>query len=169
MIKKISIILILIFSHYCVANSSEAPLPKILGYDDNNVPVSLEPNKPAIIALWASWCPYCKKSTQYLEHIQSKVGTEKIQVFIINTKENGSNREQKKLFRKFAKSFEKQGLTSQFIFDKNQKFYRITGKLGLPTILLVDKNGNIITQIVGFGEQTGNTLIEATNKLITAD
>jgi len=169
MIKKLLLVLIIFFSHYCLADSSDVQVPKLLGYDTENTPVSLEPNKPALIALWASWCPYCKQAMPFLEHIQSEIGNRNIQVFFINTREEGSNREKKKRFMQLAKHFKKQGLKAQFVFDNKGKFYRAVGKPGIPTILLVDKNGNIKTQMVGFGKNSGKALFTATNTLLAAE
>jgi len=44
MIKKLLLVLIIFFSHYCLADSSDVQVPKLLGYDTENTPVSLEPN-----------------------------------------------------------------------------------------------------------------------------
>lgn len=67
--------------------------PAFTGIDfagrDVDFPALLD-GKPTVMVFWATWCGYCKAFMPYLQEIQKDYGSERINVLLVNAKEDGS-------------------------------------------------------------------------------
>ncbi|NQY65487.1 MAG: TlpA family protein disulfide reductase [Alteromonadaceae bacterium] len=93
------------------------------------------------IDFWASWCGPCRKSFPWLNKIQSKY---KDQGFVVISVNLDANRELAEKFLKetpadFAVIYDPKGKTA--------KHFKIKG---MPSSILIDKNGNIKASHAGF-------------------
>lgn len=95
------------------------------------------------IDFWASWCPPCKASFPWLNQMQQKYGNQGFHIVGINVDENSSDGIQ------FLRS-------TPAVFDI---YYDPDGQApsqfqiqGMPTAILVDREGNVKMFHVGFEE-----------------
>lgn len=65
-----------------------APSWEAATFDGNTVSFpDLLDDKPTVVVFWATWCGYCKAFMPYLKEIQSDYGVDRINILVINAKE----------------------------------------------------------------------------------
>jgi thiol-disulfide isomerase/thioredoxin len=99
--------------------------------------------KVVIVDFWASWCGPCRKSFPFLNQLQQKHQADGLVVLAVNEDEERSDAEAflKQYPANFAVLFDKEGqLASQ---------YQIPG---MPTTVVIDRNGKIRYSHSGFFE-----------------
>ncbi|MGA9335999.1 MAG: TlpA disulfide reductase family protein [Rudaea sp.] len=89
--------------------------------------------RPALLLFWATWCPYCEALMPNLQHVYDAAGSEKLDVYAIDIKDDGDPvaalRERKETFTLIR--------DGDAIADKY-------GVKGTPGLFLVSKKGDII-------------------------
>lgn len=92
-------------------------------------------NKPSVVLLWATWCPYCKVLMPRLNEIRAEYYEEGVQIVAINAKERG------------------RGDPAKFIRESGYDFITIAGGDDiaqlydveyLPGLFVVNGNGTIV-------------------------
>ncbi len=95
-----------------------------------------------LVNFWATWCPPCREEMPSLDRLQADFGGEDFQVMTIAT---GRNR-----IEGIYDFFEMAGVTNlPILLDPRGKLAREMGALGLPTTLLLDRNGREIARLTG--------------------
>lgn len=89
---------------------------------------------PVLLVFWATWCPHCNEAVPAINEIQSKLSG-RLQVLAIDFMESG---EKVKAFMK-AKN-----VSYPVLLDRNGKVARQYRVLGIPTYVVLDKNGGIV-------------------------
>ena len=92
--------------------------------------------QPAIINLWATWCPPCRSETPYLQLLSSELGPHGLQVVGI-TVDNRSARESVDYFLNEA------GARYRQMFDPGMGSMDLFGVIGLPATFLVNAEGEV--------------------------
>ena len=93
-----------------------------------------------IINFWASWCLPCKREMPSLAKLAEKYSD--VKVYAINTEKPNKLRA--------GDFFKNLGITSLDIyFDPDFKLVKIFKMRGLPTSILIDKNGREFGRVVG--------------------
>jgi thiol-disulfide isomerase/thioredoxin len=97
--------------------------------------------KVLIVNFWATWCAPCVKEMPALDRLNAKLGGKDFQVLAINQERNGP---------KIAKPFaEKQGWKLPLYLDPATGFYRDAKLGGLPTTLVIGKDGKEVARVAG--------------------
>ena len=97
--------------------------------------------KVVYLDFWASWCGPCRQSLPALDELQREVGSEQFEVVAINLDAN----------RDDALAFLQQYPVSYTVLtDKTGRTSRSYDLVGLPSSVLVDKNGIIVSSFQGF-------------------
>lgn len=103
--------------------------------------------KLLVVNFWATWCAPCVKEMPSLERLSAKLGGTEFQVVAINQERNGA---------KVAKPFaEKQGWKLPIYLDTATAFYRDAKLSGLPTTLIIGKDGKELGRVAGEVEWDG--------------
>jgi peroxiredoxin len=104
--------------------------------DTNGSRVSLSDfkNQPVMLFFWTTWCPYCREELKTLNAQYAQLQKDGIAVLPINVGEDQSK------VTTFAKS---RNLTVRIFLDKDTKVSGSYEVVGVPTYLLIDKEGNI--------------------------
>lgn len=97
--------------------------------------------KILIVNFWATWCAPCVKEMPSLERLSDKLAGKDAQVIAINQERNGA---------KVAKPFsDKQGWKLPLYLDPATAFYRDAKLTGLPTTLIIGKDGRELGRVAG--------------------
>jgi cytochrome c biogenesis protein CcmG, thiol:disulfide interchange protein DsbE len=125
-----------------LAVGEAAPAFELPGSSGSVSSASLK-GKVVYVDFWASWCGPCKQSFPWLNEMQSKYGAKGFQVVGINV--DAKTTEAKTFLTevpaKFTVAFDDKGVTpKQF------------GIKGMPSSVLLDANGKVISQHTGFRE-----------------
>lgn len=132
--------------------------------DDKKVSLSDFRGKVVILDFWASWCGPCKISMPGLEKIYQQIKSKNVVVLSLNTWD------QKPDFKSWVEK--NSGTTYHFNFvrdpaegdhdaiRKNSIAKRLYGVRGIPTMYVIDKEGNVAGSVVGAGPGTDNEIVK---------
>jgi thiol-disulfide isomerase/thioredoxin len=101
--------------------------------------------KVLLLNLWATWCVPCRKEMPTLDRLQAKIGGAEFEVVALSVDRAGSE-----AVKKF---FQEIGIENLAVnIDPSSKVLRTLGAFGLPTTLLIDRQGREIGRLVGPAE-----------------
>lgn len=148
------------FAAQAVPSVGEPP-PDRLGVDPKgqDVLASAYTGKVLVITFWATWCPYCIKELPVLHNIQDKVGRERLQVIAVNT-------EDRDVFRKVVRLMTP--LNMLHSSDVDSKIRDAYGVKGLPHLVIVGQDGNIVAEHQGYGESSLPKIVADVNRALAA-
>ena len=112
--------------------------------DTNNKQIDLNEFKGNLILLnfWASWCAPCREEMPSLDSLQSNMKLDNLKIFPINV---GKDSIKKSLA--FFKELKIKNL--DLYFDTPVTLAKKFNLRGIPTTILIDKNGSEFARIVG--------------------
>jgi cytochrome c biogenesis protein CcmG, thiol:disulfide interchange protein DsbE len=105
--------------------------------DDRGAPVSLDAyrGKVVLMNLWASWCPPCRAEMPDLQRLANAYAGSGFAVVGVNEGESSERA------RAFADSLQ---IRFPIWVDAGQRYGRTYGALGLPTTVIVDRQGTVV-------------------------
>ena len=111
-----------------------APNFSLLDLNGNTISLGdILKDKEVILSFWASWCPECRQQMPILNGLAKKY-RERIEIIGVNTGEA----------RKTVASFIKEiGIEYRILLDTQGKLVKIYGVAGVPTNVLINKEGLI--------------------------
>ena len=139
---------------------SKAPDFSAKDLDGNTITLSEITGKVIVLDFWASWCIPCKKSMPHLADLYNKFKDSSFTVIGINLDDDKDK----------ISSFKKQiGIEIPFpvIFDKESKLPSIYNVEGMPTTVIIDKQGVIKFKETGFDSDIKEKLDKLINELIS--
>jgi thiol-disulfide isomerase/thioredoxin len=106
-------------------------------HDDRGHAASLTDYRGKIVVmnLWASWCPPCRAEMPDLQRLAAQYGNHGVVVVGVNQGESASRASD------FAKSL---GITFPIWIDDSQQYGRVYAALGLPTTVVIGRDGNVV-------------------------
>ena len=110
-----------------------------------------------VLDFWATWCPPCRAEIPDFIALQKKYSSEGLAVIGVSVDQASS-----KTVKAFA---EKNSINYPVVLADNKIVDSFGGIDGLPTTFLIDRNGNIVKQHLGF---TPSTTIEKEVKALLA-
>ncbi len=110
-----------------------------------------------LLNIWATWCVPCREEMPQLDQLQADLGGENFEVVAVNIDKGGGDK---------AKTFlEETGAAHLARYtDPSGKLFRKVRAVGMPSTLLIDRDGNEIGRLVGpadWGSAQAKRLIEA--------
>ncbi len=160
-----TIFLIFIFASYNIAYSqskvfkdiSPKVLKKFVIYDKYNEKISINKtflkNKSYLINFWATWCIPCKKELPDLTKIYKSLDRKKIEFYIISIDKKNIDEQMDYLKENSIKD-----LTP--LFDPKMKIFRYLQLRGIPTTILINKNGYVVKKHEGILKNDFKTILE---------
>ena len=170
--KKILLFLLLIlFSNKAIASESlkkldvsiQLPNLAILNSKEKPFIFDFEKNTTSagyVINFWATWCVPCKKELPDLSLLNLKLKKHNIEVLTISI-------DKKKIKEQLSFLFNNGASDLNHFFDKDMKIYKTLKLRGIPTTILVNKKGLVVSKhegILKWGEtKVVNNIINLLN------
>jgi peroxiredoxin len=111
----------------------------------------LRDKKPALLIFWATWCPACRQAIPYFSEIYAQYSPRGLEVISVNIATNDP------LPR--VQSFQEVNkLPYRILYDEKNEVSRVYGVFGIPTSLLINRDGII--------EYRGNILPANVNQIL---
>ena len=101
--------------------------------------------KKVVLDFWASWCPPCVRAISELEEFYSE-NKDKVEIIGINIKESKP---------KVASFIRKKGISYPVVLDSDGKVAGLYNVRSIPTIVAVDKTGEMLYYGHSVKEMTG--------------
>jgi thiol-disulfide isomerase/thioredoxin len=98
--------------------------------------------KVVLLNIWATWCVPCRDEMPALDKLETELGGDAFEVLAVNVDKNGADK---------AKAFlQETGATHLALYtDPSGKMFAAVKAVGMPTTLIVDRNGKEIARLVG--------------------
>lgn len=132
--------------------------------DGEGRPVTLADfqGKVLLLNLWATWCAPCRHEMPALDRLQEKLGGRDFQIVALSVDRGGLP-----AVRRF---YEQVGVRSLPIYiDTAGTALRQAGATGLPTTLLLDRNGREIRRFVGPAEWDGPAMVAVVQNTVASE
>jgi len=126
-----------------------APNVELMGANGEVVRLPLQAGKVLYVDFWASWCGPCRQSFPWMNAMQEKYKSKGLQIIGINLDQQ-ANAAEKFLAQNPAKF--------TILFDPKGISPRTYGVKGMPTSVLIGRDGKVIQHHAGFNETSREQL-----------
>ncbi|NJD39740.1 MAG: TlpA family protein disulfide reductase [Geobacter sp.] len=135
------------------------PAPAFKLFAINGQPLSNEGLKGSVVIIdfWATWCPPCRESLPFFNELHRKYSKQGLQIIGMNVDE-GPERE--------LKNFVAEKGLLYAIAMAPRKLQDEFGVRALPVLYILDRNGVVREQVVGFSAQAGKVIETNVKKLL---
>jgi thiol-disulfide isomerase/thioredoxin len=119
-------------------------LPEIAFSDKDGKPVSLADfaGKVVLLNIWATWCVPCREEMPALDKLETRLGGKDFAVVAVNIDKGGPD--------KAAAFLKETGAEHLALYtDPTGKLFSIVKTVGMPTTLIIDRDGKEIARLVG--------------------
>lgn len=138
-----------------------APAVSLTDTAGHSVELSELRGKLVIVNLWATWCGPCLREMPSLERLQSRLG-ERIAVLAVS-EDRGGNKTVEPFIAKLGLKLVK------IYIDPKSEVGHAFGVRGLPTSLLIDREGKVLGRVEGGAEWDGPKILGVIEPLLSAD
>ncbi|MAJ95869.1 MAG: hypothetical protein CMH01_10125 [Marinovum sp.] len=146
-----------------IANNTSSA-PKTIFFDTGGKELTLSDfnGRLTLVNFWATWCAPCRKEMPSLEVLSNQIGGDTFQVVTIATM-----RSSEEAVEKF---FNDNNIIDLPKFrDPKGYLARASGVAALPLTILLDRNGNEISRLIGDADWAQDETIEFIKKAIEID
>ena len=146
-----------------IPNSPPMPAPTISLVDlaGNTISLSEFAGRLVLINLWATWCEPCLREMPSLERMQSRLG-DKITVVAISQDRGGGKTVEPFINKLGLKSF-------KTYLDPKSDAGRAFKVAGLPTSILIDRDGKVLGRVEGAAEWDSPKLLGVLKSFLGGD
>ncbi len=159
-LKTLSTVGLLLFLSACaddaprLINGDPAPtfrLPSLSG-GELGLP---QAGKVAAVRFWADWCPFCESEMQSIEPVFQQLRERGLVILAVNVRQD----------RHTAQAFmDKLEVSYDVLLDQEGAVARAYGVTGLPTTIIIDRDGRLAGRILG--ESTPEVFTGMVEKLL---
>lgn len=111
--------------------------------------------RAVLLVFWATWCPSCREEIPYLNALRREISQEKLAIYGIDVDES----------LEVAKSF-KENVRMEYdvLVDHNAEVALRYGLVGVPTLFLISKEGEIVAKTHGLSRALEDMIREEAQK-----
>ena len=138
-----------------VVNKEFKTYDNITFLDSNKKTIKLNDyrGKLVILNFWATWCAPCKKEMPHLDTLQSINKLENLKIFPINVGKEKIEKAEKFFLELKIKNLD-------IYFDDTEKLANSFSLRGIPTSVIINKNGEEFARIMGAIDFTDKKFVE---------
>ena len=128
-------------------HAAPKPVPEIQFQDSEGKALTLQDfrGKVVLLNIWATWCLPCRREMPTLDRLQAKLGGPDFEVLPLSIDRDG--------FEAITKFYSDVGVKHLAIYlDGSAQAASTLGAVGLPTTLLIDRDGRELGRLVGPAE-----------------
>ncbi|MDA0376750.1 MAG: TlpA disulfide reductase family protein [Proteobacteria bacterium] len=157
--KKLTIFvfLFLLITNYCLSQQNiQVPFKNIVLHEKlKDLPVLMLEDKKSgkdvevifnkkitVINFWATWCAPCKEEMPSLDQMIDILGKDQVELIAVNVESISYEKSKSFLDELNIKNFDS-------LFDKELRVVKGLGLRGLPTTILINKQGKEFSRVVG--------------------
>lgn len=146
-----------------IMHSAPKPVAEIQFEDDNGQIRSLADfhGKIVLLNIWATWCIPCRKEMPALDRLQTALGSNDFEVVPLSIDRDMD------LVRKFYLEVGLQKLGKYR--DRSGRATRELGAVGIPTTLLIDREGREIGRLIGPAEWDSPEMVQFIRCVISGE
>lgn len=140
-------------------NSKKAPDFSLKTPDGKTLRLSDQKGKVVMIDMWATWCPPCRKSLPHLQSLSSnkELADKGLVVWAVNQQETPQT------VRAFVGT---NNYTFTVLMDADGSMGQSYLVQGIPTTVIVGRDGTINSVFIGFGTDSAKPLDDAVEKAL---
>ncbi len=129
--------------------------------DGKDVKWSDQKGNVVLVDFWATWCPPCKESMPYVQEVSADEALAKkgLKVFAVNDKEDAA------VVKAFMTANK---YTFTVPMDVDQKAMQAYAVSGIPTTVIVGRDGKIVEVFVGYDQESAKQIDAAIEKALAA-
>jgi thiol-disulfide isomerase/thioredoxin len=113
-----------------------------------------------LLNVWATWCVPCREEMPALERLQAKLGGPQFEVLALSIDSGGAQ-----AVKQFFAEVGVQGLA--IYVDRSLQVYSALRVIGVPTTVLLDREGREIARHVGPAEWDGPQALQSIQRLMS--
>jgi thiol-disulfide isomerase/thioredoxin len=113
--------------------------------------------KVVLLNLWATWCIPCREEMPMLDRLEAELGGKDFEVVAVNIERNAAEKAKRFLDETSVKQL-------RLYTDPTGKLFSLVKAFGMPTTLLIDREGREVGRLVGpadWGSPEAFALIKA--------
>lgn len=137
------------------------PLPEEPFFDKAGQPIRFADYraKGLVVNFWATWCAPCVKEMPDLDRLNARLGAEGIEVLTLS-----SDREGAQVVEPFYRKLSLK--TLPVLLDKGGAVARALKVTGLPTTLIVDREGREVGRVVGIAAWDSDPVVATVRRCV---
>jgi cytochrome c biogenesis protein CcmG, thiol:disulfide interchange protein DsbE len=129
---------------------TDAPTVTLKDLNDSDVNLQQYTGKVVLVNFWATWCAPCKSEIPLLIGLHEKYGSRGFEILGLSMDEDGKKAVQPFLDKeRFDVGGQKEAINYPIAFANDSIAEKFGGVIGLPTSLLITRDGKVIRRIVG--------------------
>lgn len=151
------------FAHADTDTSSlvgkQAPNVSLTTVEGKKVTLADEKGKVVVLDFWATWCPPCRESLPHIQHLSENkdLAAKGLVVWAVNAQETPDT------INKFLTANHYTFKVPQDSQGSTMQEYLVHG---IPTTVIVGRDGSIKNVFIGFGDGVAETIDAAVNKAL---
>lgn len=140
-------------------NSKKAPDFSLKTLDGKQLRLSDQKGKVVVLDLWATWCPPCRKSLPHLQSlsVNKDLAARGLVVWAVNQEETPQT------VREFVGT---NNYTFTVLMDADGRIGQSYLVQGIPTSVIVGRDGTVSSVFIGFGADSAKSLDDAVNRAL---
>ncbi len=145
--------------NFVATDSGPVPEVTFLDAEGNERSLADFQGRVVVLNLWATWCAPCRKEMPSLDRLEAALGGEDFEVLALAV-DRGS-------LSKIEDFYQEIGIENLEIYhDKTAKAGRSLRAPGLPTTLIIDREGQEVGRVLGDAEWDGDDVVSLLDAVI---